>query len=233
MLAMVEGYLRSLGLARSDSEISSVLAEAARTFGFTSGYLLEYDSSSRTPRVLDTDPVRGSWWPEYFTSNLRPAVGAITTLQAGQLLRLDETRFENDHEGERLRLLCVEHDIVDIIVVPVSYGSKVIGVAGYCGAPEFRPDQELALTLLSYSAFAQLRGGPNLAKNDEADGAFLTSREREVIRLSAEGMTLKQIAQSLGISSGTADQYADNVADKLGTRNRAHTISESVRRGLI
>jgi DNA-binding CsgD family transcriptional regulator len=35
------------------------------------------------------------------------------------------------------------------------------------------------------------------------------------------------------MSARTANQHVDNVADKLGTRNRAHTVAEILRRGLI
>jgi DNA-binding CsgD family transcriptional regulator len=35
------------------------------------------------------------------------------------------------------------------------------------------------------------------------------------------------------MSTRTANQHVDNVAAKLGTRNRAHTVAEIVRRGLL
>jgi DNA-binding CsgD family transcriptional regulator len=35
------------------------------------------------------------------------------------------------------------------------------------------------------------------------------------------------------MSARTVNQHVDNVADKLGTRNRAHTVAEIVRRGLL
>ena len=44
---------------------------------------------------------------------------------------------------------------------------------------------------------------------------------------------LAQIAGELGMSPRTVNQHVDNVADKLGTRNRAHTVAEIVKRGLL
>jgi len=40
-------------------------------------------------------------------------------------------------------------------------------------------------------------------------------------------------AQKLGMSARTVNQHVDNVADKLGTRNRTHTIAELVRNDML
>ena len=50
--------------------------------------------------------------------------------------------------------------------------------------------------------------------------------------LSALGLT-SQIARQLAISALTVNQQVDNVAGKLGTRNRAHTVAELIRRGML
>jgi DNA-binding CsgD family transcriptional regulator len=67
----------------------------------------------------------------------------------------------------------------------------------------------------------------------EAKAVALTPREREVMQLSAIGLTSVEIADQLGMSARTVNQHVDNVADKLGTRNRAHTVAEIVKRGLL
>jgi DNA-binding CsgD family transcriptional regulator len=53
------------------------------------------------------------------------------------------------------------------------------------------------------------------------------------MRLSAIGLTSAQIADKLGLSPRTVNQHVDNVADKLGTRNRTHTIAELVRNDML
>jgi DNA-binding CsgD family transcriptional regulator len=68
---------------------------------------------------------------------------------------------------------------------------------------------------------------------ESKDVASLTPREKEVIRLSSEGLTSHEIAARLGMSARTANQHIDNVADKLGTRNRAHTVAEVIRHNLL
>ncbi|HQV48192.1 MAG: response regulator transcription factor, partial [Dokdonella sp.] len=49
----------------------------------------------------------------------------------------------------------------------------------------------------------------------------LTSREREVFHLIAEGMTTKEIARHLSISTKTAENHRFRAMDKLGARNSA------------
>ena len=63
--------------------------------------------------------------------------------------------------------------------------------------------------------------------------AALTPREKEVMQLSAVGLTSAEIAGKLGLSARTVNQHVDNVAEKLGTRNRTHTIAELVRYDML
>lgn len=60
----------------------------------------------------------------------------------------------------------------------------------------------------------------------------LTAREREVFHLIAEGLTTKEIARKLGISSKTAENHRARVLQKLGARNTAEVVRYAIRRGL-
>ena len=51
--------------------------------------------------------------------------------------------------------------------------------------------------------------------------AVLSSREQEVLRLLAEGMTDREIAAALSISPRTVESHVSSVLRKLGVRNRA------------
>ena len=48
----------------------------------------------------------------------------------------------------------------------------------------------------------------------------LSAREDEVLRLIADGMTDREIAEALGISSRTVATHVSNILHKLGVRNR-------------
>jgi DNA-binding NarL/FixJ family response regulator len=49
----------------------------------------------------------------------------------------------------------------------------------------------------------------------------LTVRERDVLRLLAQGASDKEIADALFIGLRTAESHVSNVLSKLGARNRA------------
>ncbi len=61
----------------------------------------------------------------------------------------------------------------------------------------------------------------------------LTPREREVFHLIVEGLTTKEIAKRLDISSKTAENHRSRVLDKLDVRNTAELIRYAVRQGLM
>jgi DNA-binding NarL/FixJ family response regulator len=61
----------------------------------------------------------------------------------------------------------------------------------------------------------------------------LTTREREVLRLIAEGRPAKQIAQVLGISERTAKFHTGSLLRKLGADNRAQAVALAAQRGLL
>ena len=61
----------------------------------------------------------------------------------------------------------------------------------------------------------------------------LTSREREVLQLVAEGKTTKEAASLLGVSVKTAEYHRNSVMQKLGIHETASLVRYAIRRGLI
>ncbi len=61
----------------------------------------------------------------------------------------------------------------------------------------------------------------------------LTTREREVLQLSAEGRTNGEIAERLGISVRTAETHRSNVMHKLGVHTQADLTRYAIKRGII
>ncbi len=61
----------------------------------------------------------------------------------------------------------------------------------------------------------------------------LSQREREVLRLVAEGHANKQIAQALGITERTVKFHVTSILNKLGADNRAQAVAVAARRGLL
>ena len=61
----------------------------------------------------------------------------------------------------------------------------------------------------------------------------LSDREREVLRLVAEGLPTKQIALSLSISERTVKFHVNSIFHKLGADNRAQAVALAAQRGLL
>jgi two-component system response regulator NreC len=61
----------------------------------------------------------------------------------------------------------------------------------------------------------------------------LTERERDVLRLAAEGRTTQEIADALVISPKTVEGHKTSLMTKLGIRNRTELIKYALRKGII
>jgi len=62
---------------------------------------------------------------------------------------------------------------------------------------------------------------------------MLTSREREVLHLAAQGLTSPEVANRLCISPRTVEVHRARVMHKLGLRNRMELIHYAVRKGIL
>jgi two-component system response regulator NreC len=71
-------------------------------------------------------------------------------------------------------------------------------------------------------------------KGEESDSyGKLTEREREILRLIAEGHTNAQIAQMLVISVRTVESHRAHIMEKLGIQTRAELVKYALRKGLL
>ena len=71
-----------------------------------------------------------------------------------------------------------------------------------------------------------------LSSGAEAPSASLTSREREVLQLVAEGKSTKQIALELHVSTKTIEANRRQIMEKLGMHSVAELTKYAVREGL-
>jgi len=61
----------------------------------------------------------------------------------------------------------------------------------------------------------------------------LTDRERDVLKLVAEGYTTKEIAEMLVVSPKTVEGHRTNLMDKLGIHNQIELVKYALRKGII
>jgi len=131
---------------------------------------------------------------------------------------------------------------VEILVLSVHYSDRLIrdilkiGVRGYMVKADSDRDLVIAVeTLANHRPFLTPRAteliltnfneGGSTGEVPEAVGDRLTSREREIVQLLAEGKSSKEVAASLCISVKTAETHRANIMRKL----QMHSVSELVR----
>lgn len=61
----------------------------------------------------------------------------------------------------------------------------------------------------------------------------LSDRETDVLRLVAQGLANKEIADALGLSEHTVKTHLQNILEKLHLRSRAHAAAYAVQAGLV
>jgi two-component system, NarL family, response regulator NreC len=61
----------------------------------------------------------------------------------------------------------------------------------------------------------------------------LTSREREVLKLLAEGQTVRSAAGALGVSAKTVDAHKFNLMRKLGIHNKAELVMWAIQKRVV
>jgi DNA-binding NarL/FixJ family response regulator len=88
-------------------------------------------------------------------------------------------------------------------------------------------DPEIARSALSETA------GSGRADVPEDPYETLTDRERQVLKLVAEGLSNKAVADALGISVKTAMSHREHLMEKLGLHNRTDLIRFALRREII
>ncbi|MFZ5828418.1 MAG: response regulator [Bacillota bacterium] len=111
------------------------------------------------------------------------------------------------------------------------------GASGYLlkGAPRTELIQGVRLvaaggSLLQPALVARLLERP---KEPEALVEPLTEREMEALRLLADGLRNKEIADAMGVAERTAKFYLGIVFQKLGVQGRAEAVAAAFKLGLL
>lgn len=97
-------------------------------------------------------------------------------------------------------------------------GEAIVSVAR--GGTVLAPEAQAALT-------QEVRGRVN------DDVPVLSPREREVLRMIADGLSGPEIAAQLQIGTATVKTHTQNVYDKLGVSERAAAVASAMRRKML
>jgi DNA-binding CsgD family transcriptional regulator len=219
--------LRRISGVKDEADMETLLGDLAELLGYRSGYLLDFPNDATAPiQLWDSDPARAAWWREQTgngTHSISRSLAEVLEQRGVQRLEVkpDDPRYD----------FAVTYDFDSTTVVPVTFDSQTRGVASFSGrGADDIAEIALSLQVVCYALLMQAR---SLGAQVTLPSVTLTPREREVMALSAEGMTSDGVAGRLSMSPRTVNQHLDNVATKLKTRNRVHTVAEAIRRGLL
>jgi DNA-binding NarL/FixJ family response regulator len=137
-----------------------------------------------------------------------------------------------------------------IVFITQQLGAEYVRAAFDAGAMAYVAKQSASSELLQAVRLALLGRyyiTPLVAKRPENEpvakvqrsnpaemfGARLTSRQREVLQLVAEGKTTKEIASALNISAKTVEFHRSSVMDQLGLRTTAELTRYALIHGII
>jgi two-component system nitrate/nitrite response regulator NarL len=145
---------------------------------------------------------------------LRPDVAVLDGL--GVLEALD-----GDEERPRLLLLS-EHPGGDLV-----FSALAAGAAGFLSK-----EDDVCAAVTDAGDGMAVRA-PRLHAALSGDRPPLTEREREVLRLTAEGHSAPELARLLFVSPATVKTHLLRIYAKLGVPGRAAAVAEAMRLGLL
>lgn len=69
-------------------------------------------------------------------------------------------------------------------------------------------------------------------RRDKPEGTLLSSREKQILRLVARGLSSKEIAEQLTVSPNTVKSHMRNIMEKLHIHNRLQAVAYALQEGL-
>ena len=116
------------------------------------------------------------------------------------------------------------------IAFPAIWADELIAVIELMSQEEFELTSRLkrSLTAISYVLglfLAHHRG--------MLDDPVITDRQVEILRLAAQGLSSRQIAERLLVSRSTVKTHFENIYERLGVKHRASAVAAAMRLGLV
>jgi DNA-binding CsgD family transcriptional regulator len=117
--------------------------------------------------------------------------------------------------------------------IPLVVGGQVLGLIAYCTNKAITEEHISFLQITTSIISLSIQKSTN--KSNQEDHKILlliTPREREVLALLPKGYTNNEIAETLGISSGTVKIHIEHILSKLDLKDRTQAAVMASKLGL-
>jgi DNA-binding CsgD family transcriptional regulator len=240
--------VNALGRCDSPTQLRAVLSQQLVEIGLTSWMIaVQIPSSLKSPETYGLNNYNDEWWQEYIENNW--------------IIHDPLPRYCLDHDQPRFWTLAGWADVpghrweqddtraVDFFEQVERFGAKSGLIMPYhlsdnaragINLPHPEPiDVSRGILMLAriwvYAALPEIISSVQRTYR-QVKGVLpfrLTPREKEVLMWVGEGLTSKAIADHLGISFRTVEQYVANIQRKLDVSNRQQAITKAVNLGII
>jgi DNA-binding CsgD family transcriptional regulator len=220
-------------------EIAAACRRVAQTLGFE-----HFIFGFRTPISL-THPCQfilsgyPRAWREHYDRNSYLAIDPVITRALGTILPFSWDELDkSDPRVARLFQEAAEYGLRHGFSVPVHGGHGEGGVLSLARAQPPLPEalserQQLFQQAQWFSAVLQTKLRKLVFEEAAPPTRRLTKRERDCLRLAAEGQSAQDIARALRITERTVVYYLNQAEEKLGTTRRQHAVARGVALGQI
>jgi LuxR family transcriptional regulator len=127
-----------------------------------------------------------------------------------------------------------EDGVPEALVVPVPGPKGAIGVGWFGSATNSRSELQkhrFTIQVICIAGFYRLKD--LVDPPEEPAQGRLSKREREVLRLVAEGMSSEEIGDKLHLSDRTVDWHISKAMDRLHAKNRVQAVVLAMQKGAL
>ncbi len=166
-----------------------------------------------------------------------------TIFEQGPEVVITEARIFECGPAQAERLILQESPATKVLFLALDDGDDLHGHA--LGRASYAVRQTSAAELVGMVRQAATPQGTFAAEMRPSDLAevpidellpkqrILTTREREVLKLLAEGRTVRSVASILGLSIKTVDAHKFNLMRKLGIHNKAELVMWAIQKRVV
>jgi len=236
MMTQRSHIIDSIEATTTREQLLDVYSNFIGQYGFTSLIVAQLFNP-----LLAKDPVnqilitnwslkwQGYWWENGYYEH-DPIVHYL--LKTQKLFSWDVAYRHASKIGKKIFQESQKFGFTNGIAFPVSTDVGSLGIVSL-GADVVTFEKKIIATIQTVSKHTY-KHLVRLSNSEAANSASsFTKRETEIMHLVSQGKTNGEIAKILELSEETIKSYLKLVSQKLNTVNRAHAVSEAIRKGLI